>query len=72
MPNVAVSYLAYIYTSQQSGDVRRSLQGFLHVVHSVIHRLVMLADSESLDEVRFNALDHLLVHMKKVERTNIN
>jgi hypothetical protein len=51
--------------------VRRSLQGFLHVVHSVIHRLVMLADSESLDEVRFNALDHLLVHMKKVERTNI-
>jgi hypothetical protein len=71
MPNVAVSYLAYIYTSQQSGDVRRSLQGFLHVVHTVIHRLVMQADSESLDEVRFNALDHFLVHKKKVERTNI-
>jgi len=35
MPNVAVSYFAYIYTSQQSGDVRGSLQGFLHVVHSV-------------------------------------
>ncbi|KAJ6976943.1 hypothetical protein NC653_028962 [Populus alba x Populus x berolinensis] len=34
-----------------SNDVRRSLQGFLHVVHSVIHRLVMLAESESLDEV---------------------